>query len=80
MACPAPAPASWLNQVERFFALIIDDAIRRGVFHSVTELEAAIDAYMENPNADPKPFIRTAKADDILEKVPRRRRVLESQH
>jgi transposase len=75
-----PTSASWLNQVERFFALITGDAIRRGVFHSVAELEAAIEAYLENHNADPKPFIWTAKADDILEKVARGRRVLESQH
>jgi transposase len=75
-----PTSASWLNQVERFFALITGDTIRRGVFHSVAELEAAIEAYLENHNADPKPFIWTAKADDILEKVARGRQALESQH
>jgi len=75
-----PTSASWLNQVERFFGLITQDAIRRGVFRSVTELTTAIEAYLENHNADPKPFIWTAKAADILEKVARGRRVLESQH
>ena len=75
-----PTSASWLNQVERFFGLITQDAIRRGVFRSVTELKTAIEAYLENTNADPNPFIWTAKAADILEKVARGRRVLESQH
>jgi transposase len=75
-----PTSASWLNQVERFFALITEDAIRRGTFSSVAELEAAIAAYLENHNAHPKPFTWTAKANDILEKVARGRRVLESQH
>jgi len=75
-----PTSASWLNQVERFFGLITQDAIRRGVFRSVADLKAAIEAYLENHNADPKPFIWTAKAADILEKVARGRRVLESQH
>jgi hypothetical protein len=63
-----PTSASWLNQVERFFGLITQDAIRRGVFRSVTELKTAIEAYLENHNADPKPFIWTAKAADILER------------
>jgi hypothetical protein len=71
-----PTSASWLNQVERFFGLITQDAIRRGVFRSVTELKTAMEAYLENHNADPKPFIWTAKAADILEKVARGRRVL----
>jgi transposase len=75
-----PTSASWLNQVERFFALITADAIRRGAFSSVAELEATIEAYLENHNANPKPFIWTAKADNILEKIARGRRVLESQH
>jgi transposase len=75
-----PTSASWLNQVERFFALITADAIRRGAFSSVAELEATIEAYLENHNANPKPFIWTAKADNILEKIARGRRVLELQH
>ena len=75
-----PTSASWLNLVERFFGLITEDAIRRGVFHSVADLEAAIQAYLEHHNDDPKPFIWTAPAADILEKVARGRRVLESQH
>jgi transposase len=75
-----PTSASWLNLVERFFGLITEDAIRRGVFRSVADLEAAIAAYLEHHNADPKPFIWTAPAADILEKVARGRRALESLH
>ena len=75
-----PTSASWLNQVERFFGLITEDRIRRGVFHSVAELEAAIHDYLEHHNANPKPFIWTASAADILRKVARGRQALESQH
>ena len=75
-----PTSASWLNLVERFFGLITEDAIRRGVFHSVADLEAAIEAYLEQHNADPKPFVWTAPADKILEKVDRGRQALESVH
>lgn len=75
-----PTSASWLNQVERFFGLITTDRIRRGVFRSVAELEAAIRDYLERHNANPKPFTWTASAGSILEKVARGRRVLESQH
>ncbi len=75
-----PTSASWLNQVERFFGLITEDRIRRGVFHSVAELEAAIQGYLDNHNANPKPFRWTARAAHILEKVARGRQVLESGH
>ena len=72
-----PTSAPWINQVERFFGLITSDAIRRGVFHCVAELKTAIEAYLEHHNADPKPFVWTAQAADILEKVARGRRALE---
>ncbi len=75
-----PTSASWINLVERFFGLITQDRIRRGVFTSVADLEAAIYDYLEHHNADPKPFIWTAPANDILEKVARGRQVLESVH
>jgi transposase len=75
-----PTSASWLNQVERFFGLITAERIRRGVFHSVAELEAAIHDYLEHHNANPKPFVWTASAASILEKVARGRQALESQH
>jgi hypothetical protein len=73
-------PCSWLNMVERFFAEITRNRIRRGVFKSVTELQTTIMEYLENHNADPKPFIWTKSAGEILEKVTRAKQALESQH
>src|SRR5277367_5083111 len=73
-----PTSASWLNQVERFFGLITEDRIRRGVFKSVSELETAIQDYLDNHNANPQPFTWTASATDILKKVARGREALES--
>ena len=64
-----PTSASWLNQVERFFAEITEKRIRRGVFRSVAALEAAIREYLEHHNASPKPFVWTADADLILNRV-----------
>jgi transposase len=75
-----PTSGSWLNQVERFFGLITDKRIRRGVFRSVPELQAAIRQYLDHHNANPKPFTWTASAAAILEKVARGRQVLESVH
>lgn len=75
-----PTSASWLNQVERFFALITDKRIRRGAFTSVAELETAIMDYLDQHNAEPKPFTWTKSAGEILEKVARAKQVLESQH
>ena len=71
-----PTSASWLNMVERFFRDITDKRIRRGVFSSVAELEAAIREHINAHNANPKPFIWTATARDILAKVTRARAVL----
>ena len=72
-----PTSASWLNMVERFFRDITHKRIRPGVFHSVPELIAAIETYIAQHNRDPKPFIWTAKASDILQKVTRARRALD---
>lgn len=66
-----PTSASWLNMVERFFRNLTVDRLRRGVFRSIPELVAAIEAYVAHHNAQPKPFIWTAKANDILQKVIR---------
>lgn len=71
-----PTSSSWLNMVERFFRDITDKRIRRGVFTSVAELEAAINEYIAAHNVKPKPFIWTAKASDILAKVTRARAAL----
>ena len=75
-----PTSCSWLNPVERFFALITQTAIRRGSFKSVAELKGAIMQYLENHNADPKPFVWTKSASQILEKVARAKQALKSQH
>lgn len=75
-----PTSASWLNMVERFFAEITEKRIRRGVFTSVAELESAIMSYLEQHNAAPKPFIWTAPAHAILEKVARAKQAMESIH
>ena len=66
-----PTSASWLNQVERFFALLTERAIKRGVFRSVRELETAIETYIEATNANPKPFRWTKSAGDILVSIQR---------
>ena len=71
-----PTSASWLNMVERFFRDLTEKQLRRGVHRSVKELKASIDAYIEQHNNNPKPFIWTAKASDILEKVIRGREKL----
>lgn len=64
-----PTSGSWLNQVERFFAEITTKRIRRGAFRSVKALEAAIQAYLDEHNRDPKPFQWTATADLIFKKI-----------
>lgn len=69
-----PTSSSWLNMVERFFRDLTQNRLRRGVFHSVDDLINAINHYVAHHNHSPKPFIWTAKADDILEKVTRARR------
>jgi transposase len=66
-----PTSASWLNMVERFFRDITTKRLRRGVFTSVPELIGAIDEYIVHHNAQPKPFIWTKSARDILQKVIR---------
>ncbi|MDQ2861891.1 MAG: IS630 family transposase [Pseudomonadota bacterium] len=66
-----PTSSSWLNQVERFFAMITDKKIRRGVHRSVADLIADIATFIEQHNADPKPFHWTKSADDILASIER---------
>ena len=72
-----PTSSSWINLVERLFAEITRQQIRRGVFKSVAELKAAIETWLTERNAKPKPFKWTAKANIILEKNARARRALE---
>src|SRR6266852_3115705 len=66
-----PTSSSWLNQVERFFALLTERQIRRGIHRSVVALKGAITAFIEQHNADPKPFRWTKSADDILASIER---------
>ena len=66
-----PTSSSWLNQVERFFALLTDKKIRRGVYRSVAALRADIASFIERHNADRKPFRWTKSADDILASIER---------
>ncbi|HKD08430.1 MAG TPA: IS630 family transposase [Bryobacteraceae bacterium] len=66
-----PTSSSWLNQVERFFALITQRMIRRGTFHSTEELERAIYKWLATWNGEPSPFAWRASADVILDKVRR---------
>ena len=73
-----PTSSSWLNLIERWFRELTDKRIRRGVFRSVPCLEAAILEFLDHCNEHPEPFIWTAKAEDILEKVARARAVLDN--
>lgn len=66
-----PTYGSWINLVERWFAELTNKRIRRGVFRSVKELEAAIREYIEAHNEDPKPFVWTRTADQILDSIAR---------
>jgi transposase len=68
-----PTSASWLNMVERFFRDLTVNRLRRGVFHSLPDLVAALEKYLAQHNKEPKPFIWTAQAKDILAKVDRAR-------
>jgi len=73
-----PTSSSWLNLVERWFRELTDKALRRGVFHSVPDLIASIETYLNAHNKNPKPFVWTATADDILAKVARGRVTLQA--
>jgi transposase len=71
-----PTSASWLNMVERLFRTLSTDRLKRGVFRSIPELVATIEDFIAKHNQNPKPFVWTAKAQDILEKVIRANRKL----
>ena len=70
-----PTSGSWLNAVENFFSKLTKQRIRRGVFRSVADLQAAIARYLKERNDDPKPFVWTKPADAILAKLARRFRL-----
>jgi len=73
-----PTSSSWLNMVERFFRDLTEQRLRRGIFRDVEELIMAIGDYIDKHNDNPKPFVWTAKASDVLEKVKRARAVLDN--
>ena len=75
-----PTSASWLNAVEGFFAKLTKRRLKRGVFGSIVELQAAINRFLAEANDDPKPFVWTADPDRILEKVSRGRQALDAIH
>jgi transposase len=66
-----PKGASWINQVERFFANLTNQQLRRGAHRSTVELERAIRDYIDSKNRNPRPFIWTKTADDILASIER---------
>ena len=66
-----PTYGSWINLVERWFAELTNKRIRRGVFRSVKDLESAIREYIDVHNEDPKPFVWTKTADQILASIAR---------
>src|SRR3954468_17116616 len=66
-----PTLGSWIDQVERWFGLLTERALRRGVYHSVADLERAIRAFIDTTDAEPKPFRWVTTADDILASIRR---------
>ena len=76
-----PTSASWLNLVERWFAELTEKQFRRGVHRSTLQLENAIRHFIEHHNSNPKPFVWTKSADQILDSVARFcKRTLDSRH
>lgn len=73
-----PTSASWLNAVEGFFAKLTRRRLKRGVFRSLVELQEAINRFIQQNNAEPKPFIWTADPNRIIESVKRGKQMLES--
>jgi transposase len=66
-----PTSGSWINAVETFFSALTRKRLRRGVFYSIVDLQAAIKRYLKEHNNDPKPFVWTKPAADILAKINR---------
>jgi transposase len=75
-----PTSASWLNAVEGFFAKLTRRRLKRGVFHSLVDLQAAINRYLAEHNPTPRPFVWTAEPEAILAKVKRGHQTLETVH
>jgi transposase len=75
-----PTSCSWLNAVETVFSALSRRRLKRGVFHSIVDLQAAMNRYIEDHNAEPKPFLWTADPDLILGNLTRGTRALASLH
>jgi hypothetical protein len=75
-----PTSCSWLNAVEGYFAKLSKRRLKRGIFHSVVDLQAAINRFVAETNAEPKPFVWTADPDKIIAAVKRGHQVLDSIH
>jgi transposase len=75
-----PTSASWLNAVEGFFAKLTKRRLKRGVFRSIVDLQAAINRFVDEHNAEPKPFTWTADPDKIIAAVRRGHQALDSIH
>jgi transposase len=75
-----PTSCSWLNAVEGFFAKLTRRRLKRGVFRSIVELQAAINRFLAETNDNPKPFTWTADPDKIIAAVRRGHQVLDSLH
>jgi transposase len=75
-----PTSASWLNAVEGFFAKLTRRRLKRGVFHSLVDLQAAINRYLAEHHHSPKPFTWTANPDRIIAAASRGYQVLDSIH
>ena len=75
-----PTSASWLNAVEGFFSALTRRRLKRGVFRSIIDLQAAINRYLAEHNQDPRPFTWTADPQRVLAAVSRGNQALESSH
>jgi transposase len=75
-----PTSCSWLNAVETFFAVLTRRRLQRGAFHSLVDLQTAINRYLDEHNQRPKPFVWTADPDRIIAKVTRGHQTLASDH
>src|SRR5215203_3786661 len=75
-----PTSCSWLNAVETFFAVLTKRRLRRGVFRSIGDLQAAINRSIAEHNTEPKPFVWTADPDRVLAAINRGKQALESAH
>ncbi|GLS46877.1 transposase [Methylobacterium brachythecii] len=75
-----PTSASWLNAVEGFFAKLTQRRLRRGVFRSLVDIQAAIKRFVAETNSRPKPFVWTSDLDRIIRAAKRGHLVLDSHH